>query len=57
MRFSYLNVSKIEILYYDHMKVEYSEFQKYIILMHHFIMFLCFLEVKMELIVLPRFEN
>ncbi|PKC13307.1 hypothetical protein RhiirA5_351767, partial [Rhizophagus irregularis] len=56
MRFSYLNVSKIEILYYDHMKVEYSEFQKYIILMHHFIMFLCFLEVKMELIVLPRFD-
>src|SRR5947207_8763801 len=39
---------KIVILYYNHMKVVYSEFQKYIVLIHHFIMFLCFLEVKMD---------
>jgi hypothetical protein len=35
---------KIEILYYDHMKVVYKEIQKYILLIHHFIMSLCFLE-------------
>src|ERR1041384_4646546 len=39
---------KIVILYYNHVKVVYSEFQKYIMLIHHFIMFLCFLEVKMD---------
>src|ERR1041385_7330449 len=39
---------KIVILYYNHMKVIYSEFQKYIVLIYHFIMFLCFLEVKID---------
>ncbi len=36
------------ILYCSYVKEDYSEYQKYIVLMHYYIMFLCFPEVKMD---------